>query len=67
MSKKTWILLSVLEEIIEQRKSQNGEPQLYVGTTAEEIIVTIQDKIKRINYSLIYSALIGSFFWKING
>src|SRR5699024_6593242 len=63
-SKKLGILLSVLEEIIEQNKSQNGEHSIVCRhNSAEEIIVTIQDIYQSLNLTIpvIYSALIGIF------
>ncbi|BDZ83133.1 hypothetical protein Lac2_12670 [Claveliimonas bilis] len=63
-SKKLGILLSVLEEIIEQNKSQNGEHSIICRhNSAEEIIVTIQDIYQSLYLTIpvIYSALIGIF------
>lgn len=61
-SEKIGILISVLEEIIEQNKSTNGEHSIICRhNSAEEIIITIQDIYQSLQLTIpiIYSTLIG--------
>ena len=61
---KLGILISVLEEIIGQKKSSNGEHSIVCRhNSAEEIIITIQDIYQTLQLIIptIYSVLLGIF------